>query len=204
MSQGNLLFDVGTLIAPTPTGKLPAITVVAKLHHIVDANTAVAVVIVVGLPDGTEAIHRNFPVVAEVPAESLKIRTILVTTENHALLIGFPTVVHLVAGFVDDRFAILILDLPSSVAEVKVKLTVRTKVNGVYAMVVLGAGYAGKKICLGIGLIVPVLVGEYDHAVSHRYHYLVPENTNAMGRIDVTALIKSLYLVRLVVAVRVL
>ena len=109
-----------------PCLKIHPVTVVSKFHHVVDANATVAVVVVVGLPNGTETVHGRFPVVAEIPTQGLEIRAVLVATENHSLLIGFALVVYLVTLGRQSVFR-LVLDLSAAVSKVEVKFSIGPK-----------------------------------------------------------------------------
>ncbi len=202
MTRGNVLLHVGALVAPSLTREFAAITVIAELHDVIDADAAVAVVIVVGLPNAAEAVHGRFPVVAEIPTQSLEIRTVLVATKDHALLVGITTIVDLVSCLVDDRLAVLVLDLPSRVSEIEVEFPIGTEMDGMNAMIVLRTRNTGKKIhrC-GIRFVVTILVREHRDAVTNRHHDLVSENAHSVGGVDITTLVEDLYFVRLVVPV---
>jgi hypothetical protein len=62
-------FPVGAFRLPTGAGDFIHVSIVAKFHDVVDSGSAVTVVIIIGLPDGTEGVDSSFVVVTEVMAE---------------------------------------------------------------------------------------------------------------------------------------
>ena len=68
MLQGNFAFQSNPRRSPASTCFLVLVAVVAKLHHKVNASSAIAIVIVVGLPERAEGVYTDFPIVAEIPA----------------------------------------------------------------------------------------------------------------------------------------
>src|SRR5688500_8997880 len=61
---GFSLLHVGALGGPRRAGHFIGVTEVAVVHHVVDADAAVAVVVVVRRPHGAEGIEGDFVVVA--------------------------------------------------------------------------------------------------------------------------------------------
>ena len=60
-------------LAPVCAGDFVGVAEVAAFHDVVDADAAVAVVVVVGLPDGAEGVDGDLVVVAEVLGEGLEV-----------------------------------------------------------------------------------------------------------------------------------
>src|SRR5207302_5225783 len=106
---------------------------------------AIAVVVVVALPDRAERIDRQLPVVAKVPTERLDAAAVEIAAKSHALLIRLPPRGDLIARLVDDRLAVLVLELLAFVAGVAVELAVGSEDEGVNAVVVLHAADAAKQ-----------------------------------------------------------
>jgi hypothetical protein len=71
MALGNVILLVGATRAPAGAGHFVGVAVVAELHHEVDADALIAVVVVVRLPEGAEGIDGDLVVVAEVPADGV-------------------------------------------------------------------------------------------------------------------------------------
>ena len=137
MAKRYLRFNVGALISPALTRKFTPIAVVSKFHDVIDSHASVPIVVIIGLPDATETVHGRFPIVAEIPAESLEVGTILIAAKDHALLVWFAFVIHFVASQINNGLAVLILDLTTSVAKVEVELAIGTEVYGMDAVIVL-------------------------------------------------------------------
>ena len=207
VTQRNLGLHVRARRLPTGSGEFVFVTVVAELHYEVDANTLVAIVVIVALPEGTKAVGRNFPVIAEVPAERFKLAAVHVAAKDHSFLIRLAARVHFVASEVDDRLAAAVLDLTAAVTEVEIQLAVRPEVKGVDAVIVLGAGDAGEEQLFSIGLEITVVVVQEEDAVAAGDNNLRPfaarcwQNANAMCRINVVSLIKDSLLVADAIAV---
>ena len=136
MTQGYFRFNIGALIPPTLSRKFTPITVVSKFHDIIDSHAPVSVIIVIGLPNSPKAVHGCFPVISEIPSDCLKIGSILVATKDHALLVWFAFVIHLVARQINDGLPVLILDLTTTIAKVEVELAIGTEVYGVDPMII--------------------------------------------------------------------
>ena len=202
MAQRNFAFPVEAWGLPAGPGHFVGVAVVAELHDVVDAHAFVAVVVVVGLPQGAEAIDGDFPVVAEVPGEHLHIAAIKLAAEDHALLIG---AVVLVGAFdavdVGDEFAVLVAELFPGVAEIEIETAVRTEVKGVNAMIMLRPSNVGKHQLLTVGLVIAVVVDEPEHIVTAGDEGLVAEHADAVGAVHIMALMKHRGLVRRGVAV---
>ena len=83
----NLRFPTRALALPTGSRDLVDISVIPKLHDIIDASGSVAVVVVVRLPEGPKRIDRCLVVVAEVMAKDLHVAQVLVAAKDHPLSI---------------------------------------------------------------------------------------------------------------------
>ena len=111
VAQGNFLFDISALVAPSLSGEFVAEPVVAELHHKVDSDRLVSVIVIVALPDGSEGIDTQFPVVAEVPSQGFHVGPIKVAAECHTLLVGLSAGFYFIAGLVGDDLALSIRQL---------------------------------------------------------------------------------------------
>ena len=83
--QGNFFLRVCSVSLPARAGYFVGIAIVTILHHKVDPNTFVAVVIVVRLPEGAVGVGGNFIIVAKVMAQHLYVFAIGVAAERHTL-----------------------------------------------------------------------------------------------------------------------
>src|SRR5438876_253700 len=81
--------------APTGAGHFVSVSEVAELHHVIDAHSAVAIIVVVRLPERAEGIDGEFIVIAEVMGEHLEFAAVEVAAEDHALAVGLASVGHL-------------------------------------------------------------------------------------------------------------
>ena len=163
---------------------------------------SVAVVVVVGLPERAERVDGDFVIVAEVVPERLEVAAVEVAAEDHALAVGLAAVVDDVAGAVDDRLAVLVVDGVPLVAEVPVELAVGSEDEGVGRVVVLGRADLREQDFFLVGLAVAVFVGEDEDVRGHRDDHLVAEHADAEGAIDVAALVEDGLLVGMAVADR--
>src|SRR5436190_310909 len=91
-------YQSATISEPSGASEFVFVTVVAELHHEIDADPLVAIVVIVALPQRAEAVGGDLPVVAEVPAERLELSAVHVATKNHPFLIRLAAVVHFVTG----------------------------------------------------------------------------------------------------------
>ena len=124
------------MLAPAGPGEFLEVAVVATFEDVVNADAVVAVVVVVRLPDVAEGIDRHLVVVAEVVPEHLKLASIRVAPKNHPAPVGRACVLeaaqlaaieHMVAGGVDDKLSVCVVNEPAVVAHVPVEFAVRTK-----------------------------------------------------------------------------
>src|SRR6476469_10052130 len=138
----NLLLQVFPRRLPRGAGQLVLIAVVAVSHDVVDPHAAVAVVVVVALPDRAKGIDRQLPVVAKVPAQRLHAAAIEVAAKDHAFLIRLAPRGDFIAGLIDDRLAVLVLELLAFVAEIEIQLALGPENEGVNSVVVLSAADA--------------------------------------------------------------
>ena len=91
---------------PSRASYFVGITVVAELHDIIDAHTAIAIVVIVGLPKRAERIHGDLVIVTEVPRQRFHIATIHVAAESHSHAIRVASICDFVASQVNDRLHI--------------------------------------------------------------------------------------------------
>ena len=163
VTLGNLALPSRALLTPARAGQFVAVAEIAVLHHVVDADALVAVIVVVGLPNGAERIHRQFIVVAEVVSQDLDPREVLVQSECEALPIGFAAGDDLVALGIDDQPAIGRVQLPAVIAHVEVEFSVGAKDECMDAVIVIHALDASEDdLGRTIGLKVAVLVLEQE------------------------------------------
>ena len=111
VAQGNFLFDIGPLVAPSLSGEFVAEAIVTELHHEVDSHRLVSVIVIVALPDGPEGVDAQFPVVAEIPPQCFHVGPIQVAAEGHSLLIGLAAGFYFIAGLVGDDLTLSICQL---------------------------------------------------------------------------------------------
>ena len=103
------LFHVGTLGTPCSSSKLILVAVIAVLHHVIDAHPAVAIIIIVALPQRTKAVDGDHPVVAKVPAQRLHLTAIKFAAKHHPFLIRRALIIHHITGEIGHGVAVLIL-----------------------------------------------------------------------------------------------
>lgn len=176
---------------PAGAGEFILVAVVAIFHDKVDADASIAVVIVVGLPDGAEAVDAEFPVVAEVPAQRFDSTAIQFAAEGHTFLVRFASGSNFVAGEIDDDFSVRRVQLFTAVAEVEVQSAIRSEGEAVDTVVVLRALDSGEHDFASIGPQVSVIVIETEHAVTGRDNDSVAEDADTVCRIDVTSLMED-------------
>ena len=73
MAQWNRVFHIGAGGIPACTRHFIGIAKIAIRHHIVDACSLVAVIIIVALPHGAIAVYRHFIRVPEIIAQALHV-----------------------------------------------------------------------------------------------------------------------------------
>src|SRR3954469_22869492 len=73
--------------APTGARHLVLVAEVAPFHHVVEPSGAVAIVVVVALPDRAERIYDKLVWIAEVVAQHFDVRAVRLETERHPFLI---------------------------------------------------------------------------------------------------------------------
>ena len=152
MTQRDFCLKVCPRVTPAGAGEFVFVSVVTVLHDVVNADSAVTIVVVVALPHGAKAVDTEFPVVAEVPSERFKIATVEVAAKRHAFLVGLAVGDNFVAGSIDNNFAVFVLDLRPAVSEVEVQLAVRPERKRVDAVVVLRAADALKHDFVAVSL----------------------------------------------------
>ena len=103
------LFHVGTLGTPCSSSKLILVAVITILHHIIDAHPAVTIIIIVALPQRTEAVDGDHPVITKVPAQRLHLTAIKSTAKHHPFLIRGALIVHHITSEIGHGIAVLIL-----------------------------------------------------------------------------------------------
>src|SRR5262249_5731878 len=160
---------------PALAGHLVGVAVVAAFHDEVDADASVAVVVVVGLPDGPERIDRELVVVAEVVAEDLEVRAVRIAAERHPLAIRSAARVDDVAVDRRDRLAVLVEDGVPGVAVVPIALAVGPEDEAVERVVMLRLAALGEEGLLLDDLVVGVL-GEDEDVRRRRDDDLVAED----------------------------
>ncbi len=188
----DLAFPTDARDLPAFAGHFVGVAVVAELHDVVDAHAFVAVVVVVGLPQGAEAIDGDFPVVAEVPGEHLDVAAIELAAEDHALLVGAVVLIGaLHAVDVGDEVAVLVAELFAGVAKVEVEAAIGAEVEGVDAVVVLCAADLGEHELFAVGFVVAVVVDEPEDVVAAGDEGFVAEHADAVGAVHVRALMED-------------
>src|SRR5687767_5673891 len=80
----NGIFHIGTAGLPACPRELIFISIIAIIHYIIYTNTAVAIIIIITLPDISVAVYCRFIVVPEVIAQAFYLRTVRVATEYHS------------------------------------------------------------------------------------------------------------------------
>src|SRR5690606_1229667 len=138
-TEGDLLLPVRAWGLPARSGQFVLVAEVSELHDIINADSPVPIIIIVGLPDRAEGIDAGLPVVSKVPAQRLELAPIQIASEDHPLLIRLAVGLHLIARLVDDRISILIPDLFSFVSEVEIELAIRTKMGCVDSVIVVAS-----------------------------------------------------------------
>ena len=201
------------MLAPACAGEFLAVAVVATLEDVVDADAVVAVVVVVRLPNVSEGVDCHFVIVAEVVPEHLELAAVRITAKNHSAPVGrscvfeaahLAAVEHVVAGGVDDQFAVCVVNESAVVAHIPVEFAVRPKHKRVGGMIVLRTPGLGEQQFPVVRFVVSVLVGEHDDVWCAGDNYLVAEHADAKRGVHVTTLIVDLLSIGLAVAVGVL
>src|SRR6185369_16435963 len=98
---------------------------------------AVAVVVVVALPDGAEGVDGELVRIAEVVAEHLEARTVRLEAEGHPFLIRRALLLDTIARLVDEHLARRIHDRARFVAAVEVETAVGAEDEGVRGVIVI-------------------------------------------------------------------
>ena len=192
-------------LPPARTGDFVGVAVVAVLHHLVDADPLVAIVIVVALPKTAKGVDVDFPVVAEIPAQHFQIGPVQLTAEDHALAVG---AIVFIGAFdpmdVGDEVAILVTEPLPGVAEVEIQTPVGSEMERVDAVVVLLAPDAGEQQLLAVTPTVAVVIVEREHFLPGTNDDTVAEHANAVGRVDIGALMEDRDPIRFAITILVL
>ena len=149
--QRHLRLEVGAGNPPAGPRQFVDVAVVAVFHHPVDADAAVAVVVVVALPEAAKGIDCNLIVIPEVVAENLKVAAIWLAAKDHALSEGVARVVDRLAEAVVQQVAVTVMDRPAGVAEVEIEPAVRADRKGVNRMVMLRPSGFGEEHLFAVG-----------------------------------------------------
>ena len=177
--QRNLRLHIRPLRAPPGSRQLIRVAVVAKLHHIIDPNALVPVVIVIALPHRPERIHRHLVVVPEIVPERLEIAhlprlQIDVTAIHQPLPVRLPLVRHLVPREVHHRRTIRPRHPRRRVARIKIKLPVRTEHKRVHLMIVIPHPRRLQDNPRILRLVVPVRIRQQPHIRRRAHNHLRP------------------------------
>ena len=62
---------IGSVRLPAGAGHFIGITIIAILHYIIDANAAVAIIIIIALPEGAITINSYFIIISEIIAQGI-------------------------------------------------------------------------------------------------------------------------------------
>ena len=143
--QRNLIFQVDPIGSPRRTGLFVFVPVVALLHHKINTSPAVAIIVIVALPQRAERVDRGFPVVAEVVSQHFKVGTIQITSKGHPAKQRLAIVDNCSTMNVDHRFTVCIFDLHPGVAEIPVKLSVVTEQKRVCGVIMLRLSCFGEQ-----------------------------------------------------------
>ncbi len=197
----NLGFDIGAVHLPARARHFVGVAVIAVLHHIIDAHAPIAVVVVVGLPEGAVTVGRYFIVVAEIVPQHLEMCKIGVAAKHHALAVVFGVDVFSIAVF--DRLALAVLQHFTCIAEVEIEFSVGAEHDGVQAVVVLMPADALQDNFFFIGFVVAVFIGEQPEVRALRNDDPVAHNPDAERRFYFRPLVKYRAFVGLSVAVAV-
>ena len=190
---------------PSRHGEFIGVTVVSEFHHEIDPDPAVAVIIVVRLPDGSKGVHRHLVVVPEIPAQGLQFAPIEIAAENQTLPIRFAVPDHFVARLVHNQpGAVRGLELMPAVAHVEIKFSVGSEHKRMSPVIVIHTGYPRKQNLLLVRLVIAIGVGENKNVRRTRNDHPVAQHADAQGRVDVVALVKDGFLVSPTVSVGVL
>ncbi len=166
VTQGNFLFDIGALVAPSLPGELIAEPVIPEFHHEVNPHRLVSIIVIVTLPDGPEGIDAQFPVIPEIPSQSFHVGSIEVAAEGHALLVGLTTGFDFIASLVGNDLPLGICQLTRSVSKIEIEFPVGTKGECVNSVIVLRSTNLGKERFLLVGLQVSILVRHEPDVIS--------------------------------------
>ena len=207
MAQRDFLFHVGPFRLPAGAGHFIDVAEVAVLHDVVDADAAIAVVVVIGLPHGAEGIDGDFVVIAEVVAEDFEVDRLAragigpfpryprrIHAKDHALAIRLAGIIDGVAREIGDQLAVLVVDGVPLVAEVPVEPAIGPEDERVGGVIVLRMPVLENRTSFLSDLVV-FIEGEDEDIGRRGDDDLVAQDANAHRRIDVLALVERGHLV---------
>ena len=124
MALGDFWFKVDATLAPPGTSHLIGVAIVAVFHHVVDAHTHVAIVVIIGLPKCTVRVRSHFVVVAEVVRQYFEVAAVGIAAKHHPLTVRRSLVVDLVSTHVNHGFTVAIHNLLAVVAKIEVQFAI--------------------------------------------------------------------------------
>src|SRR3954453_21163241 len=120
MLQRNRIFHIYPSGSPSGTCHFIGIPVVAIFEDIINTYPPVTIIIIIRLPHIAKGVYGNFIIITEIIGKHLKITSIGVTAENHALAIGLTASIDDIAFYIFDHVPVVILNTISRVSKVKV------------------------------------------------------------------------------------
>ena len=100
VARWDVFFLIGSLGSPSSAGEFVSVTIITKFHDVVDANTTIAIIVIVRLPNSAKRVDRYFIIIAEIETKSFNFTSIKIATENESLSIRFAAAVYFIASLV--------------------------------------------------------------------------------------------------------
>ena len=100
MSGWYVFFLIGSLSSPSTTGEFVSIAVVSKFHNVVDAHTAIPIIVIIRLPNSAKRIDGYLIIISEIKTKSFNFSAIKVAAENESLAIRLASAIDFIACLV--------------------------------------------------------------------------------------------------------
>src|SRR5699024_1065582 len=137
---------------------LIGITIIAIFHHIINAYSPIAIIVIIGLPQVAVRIHRYFIRVSEIIPEHFQMASIRVATERHTLPVRLSMIIDRNPVRIFYNLSVFVQKAVPLVTKIKIKFPVRTKGESMDTMIVLMASYTFKEHFFFIGFIITIRI----------------------------------------------
>ena len=205
MAKGDFLLHIGAFARPGRAGHFVLEPEISVLHHVVDADAFIAVIIVVGLPERAERVDGHLIVIAEIVGQHFEFGTVDVHSENHAVAIRHRIAAGLRARLAgDDGVAkhihyfrsIRTMQFLARVAHVEVQFAIGPEDEGVNRVVVLHAANLAEQHFLFAG-VTGSIIREYKYIRRIGHDHFVAQHADAERAGQIGALVKHGLLISL-------